>query len=302
MSRLLLVVFTLTWVSACGARLAPPSEAIRTVADAERAGVHLHDAATDSPTSFSSALEAFLEAGIVYVGEYHGTPEHPGLAAHLAQAAHASGRTVLIGVEMLPWTVQEAATAFSRGEIDERTFLERAGWEQNWGHDWEAYAPLFRLARQPGVELVALNAPRELTRTLFRHGMDALSEEARQLLPPVLDTSDGAHRRAVIGALEAHAGAHGGADPEIAERFYLAQVVWDETMAHRLHEAWQNAPEGRVAVVLAGGMHVRNGWGIPNRMERESGIRGLRILCRNAEDSELEGADPEMADLHCAPR
>lgn len=290
-------------LSACSARLTPPSEALLIIGQSDERGVTIYNSSDSRVVSLNTLAAAWMESGIVYIGEAHGTAEHPELAAQLVRLALASGRPVQIGLEMLPWDLQDAATAYAQGELNEEEFLEAVSWETTWGYDWEAYAPLVRLAQEPGVELIALNAPRGLTRDIFRNGLESLSDEQRALMPPILDLTNSAHRRAVVGALYNHAGAdESERDPDLEERFYSAQVTWDETMAHQLSEAWANGPEQRLAIMLGGWMHVYAGWGVPDRVERETGVRGVRVICLQQSTPAPDTIDPDASDYYCIPR
>lgn len=86
--------------------------------------------------------------------------------------------------------------------------------------------------------------------------------------------------------------------------FFHAQLVWDETMAHRLSQAIKRSPDARFAVI-AGAMHVQYGWGIPDRVARvHPDLRTLRIVCRtlplDVEPAMLRRQlDPAAADLFC---
>jgi hypothetical protein len=66
------------------------------------------------------------------------------------------------------------------------------------------------------------------------------------------------------------AGMFGGhqAGPGVEEGFLRVQMLWDETMAQTAAEYLQGAGRGKRLLVLAGGNHVRYGFGIPRRLFR----------------------------------
>ena len=72
--------------------------------------------------------------------------------------------------------------------------LERTEWATRWGFGWEMYAPMLRLCRERGIPVIALNAEKEITRTVSREGLDALTPEQRASLPPLDATDAGAPR------------------------------------------------------------------------------------------------------------
>jgi uncharacterized iron-regulated protein len=83
-------------------------------------------------------------------------------------------------------------------------------------------------------------------------------------------------------------------DDAMLERFYTAQVVWDETMAEAVAETLTAPGAPRRIVVLAGDMHVREGLGIPDRAARR-GATPYRIVLPVAADEDLR-AEPRAAD------
>jgi uncharacterized iron-regulated protein len=82
--------------------------------------------------------------------------------------------------------------------------------------------------------------------------------------------------------------AHPGVDAENLERFYAAQVVWDETMAESASR-WlaAHAPVRRLLVV-AGQAHCQRS-AIPNRLERR-GVRHVAAIWLGT-----ERPDPHVA-------
>ena len=222
--------------------------------------------------SFESMIDDLLEARVVYVGEAHDREAHHQLQAAIVRALFERDPSLAIGLEMVQRPFQEPLSAYVEGRIDEEELLVRVEWRQRWGFDFAMYRPLLEHAREHGIRVVALNAPKELTRAIARGGLDSLDEEMRAGLVE-LDTADARHREMVREALSGH----GGMDEARLERFYLAQVVWDETMADSVARTLA-APGGpRRMVVLAGQMHVREGAGIPRRAARR-GAEPYRIV------------------------
>jgi uncharacterized iron-regulated protein len=274
-------------VAALGALLAacaPPMATTPSTPETPLEGVRFPDgAALDA-----EGLEALLrEVDVVYVGE-----RHDAAVDHEVQARVVSmlGPDV-VGMEMFQQPFQAALDAYGRGEIDEPAMLERTEWAARWGMPFDAYRPVVEAARAAGARVVALNAPREWTRTIARQGLEALAPEVRAALPE-LDTTSAEHRAMVMEALSGH-GAHGGGEmsPETLERFYLAQLLWDEAMGARLAEALAERP-GLRAVVIAGRMHVQRGLGIPRTASRRGVARFRIVLPLTAEEIEAERAAP----------
>src|SRR4051812_27140982 len=165
-------------VAACGGAHRParaPGDA-RSVAAAA-----LPFAIIDARTGRAVATPAFWErlgqARAVCVGETHPDPHH-----HWAQltivdqlSSRGRGRRMALGLEMVQRPFQGVLDDYAARAIDAPTLLSRTGWRDRWGYDFALYQPIIDLARDRGLALVALNAPRELVKRVARVGLAALS-------------------------------------------------------------------------------------------------------------------------------
>jgi uncharacterized iron-regulated protein len=205
-------------------------------------------------------------ARVVLVGEEHANP-----AFHAVQeevlwrvAKLVSGR-VAMGVEWLPRSTRPALEGFLGASPPASLDALRAAvrWDELWGHDFQAYRPLLGAARRLGVAIVPLNAEPGLARLVAKGGVERVPPERRAELPPLTSGSE-AHRAWFAARMEAAEKQHPGhaVTGEALERYYLAQLVWDETMAAALREA----AASQVVVAFAGLGHVERGLGIPARL------------------------------------
>lgn len=223
--------------------------------------------------------EAILGVRHLYVAEEHADPAHHAVQLEVVRFLAGRGVPIAIGVEWLPADRQDAVDRFTSGEIGETAFLREVDWAHTWGHDYGQYRPIFDLARERAIPVLALNAAPGLAREVARHGPEGLSPEHRAKLPP-LDSANPEHRAFFDEMMSRAAGAHGG-DPHGGgahggldmDRLYLAQLVWDETMSKNAAE-WLGSEvgRGRTLVVLAGRGHVLRGLGVPARVARATGL------------------------------
>jgi uncharacterized iron-regulated protein len=232
--------------------------------------------------SLEALADTLAATRIVYIGEEHDSVEAHEAQRAIVEASIARDPQIAIGLEMVQHPFQPALDAYIEGTIDEAELLRRVEWEDRWGFDFAMYRPIFELARAHRVPLVALNARAEITRTVGRQGRDALSPEQAAEVPE-LDLTDAAHRAMIEEALSGHPNL----TPELLERFYTAQVIWDETMADRA--ARFVAEHDRRMIVLAGVMHVYAGLGIPERAARRGATPYAIVLpIRAAERADTE--------------
>ena len=241
-------------------------------------------------------LLADLERGrVVYIGEEHDQAADHAVEYRIVRALYARHPSVAVGMEMFQYPYQPVLDDWTAGRLDETNLRRRTEWDARWGFDFAFYRPILEWTRSQGVPVIALNAPTEVTRTVASEGLEGLSEAQRSRLPP-LDLEVEAHRDLVMGSLGDHH--HAGEDQEALERFYTAQVVWDETMAERVAEVVERADAPSRMVVFAGAMHVRGGHGVPSRAARR-GAAPYRIVLIAHDEDELDALmaeEPPPAD------
>ena len=217
--------------------------------------------------SIVSAAQMFALAGdarIVYFGETHDNPASHRLELQLLQALDElhPGRQAL-GMEMFARTQQPVLDRWVAGELSEKDFLKESNWFENWGTDFAFYRDLLNLARERRIPIVALNVEKELARAIRGKSSDQLSADEQARLPQ-LDLSDPYQRGLVAAIFGDHS--HQGMQ---LDGFIRVQTLWDETMAESAVRYLESpSGQGMHLLVIAGGNHVRYGFGIPRRVFR----------------------------------
>jgi uncharacterized iron-regulated protein len=221
------------------------------------------------------ALDDKLRAArVVYVGEEHPNPHHHAAEVEVLERTYAAEPSLGLGLEMLPRTMQDSLDGYLGGAIDEAAFLKAVDWDETWGYDWGFYRPLLEFCRLHHLPAFALNAPRGLAHAVAKGGIDSLSDEQKRALPE-LKPGPERHRELVREAFAQHP--HGKFDEAKFERFYLAQLVWDETMAERVAAALKAPGAPARLVVVAGEGHTHS-FAIPDRAARRGAAPYLTIL------------------------
>ncbi|MEB3338770.1 MAG: ChaN family lipoprotein [Leptolyngbyaceae bacterium] len=212
-------------------------------------------------------LTGLKQAKVVYLGETHDSPEDHQAQLAIIQALHQQNPQVAIAMEMFQRPYQEVVNRYLAGELTEAELQAQSQYKQRWGYDWEYYAPILRFAKANQLPVIALNTPTEVIRKVSREGLNSLTPTERQFIPPFSEIrTDNAEYRQMIRDIydQAH---HGHGSSRGFEKFFLAQVLWDETMAEGVVQFLQAQPDYQV-VVLAGQGHVVYGYGIPSRVAR----------------------------------
>jgi len=219
---------------------------------------------TGTYLSRSQFFDLTGETRIVYLGETHDNPSAHRLQAEVIEylAKRYPGQ-LAIGMEMFTPTQQPALDDWVAGKLGEKEFLKQSRWYKIWHMNFAYYRPVLTLARDLHIPVIALNASKALVHAVGRNSIKSLPEAQRQQLPE-LDLKDPYQAALVKTIYGGHSA--GGA---MLEGFERVQTLWDETMASNIVKYLQSTSgSDRHMVVIAGGNHVRNGFGIPRRVFR----------------------------------
>ncbi|CBN76581.1 protein of unknown function DUF399 [Ectocarpus siliculosus] len=215
---------------------------------------------------------------VVCTGEMHTHPLHHRMQFEVIKAVasvtKAKTEPLAIGLEMFYRQQQDALDRYVFNHGDLAALKLDTKWDETWGFDFNQYAKIFHYARENGIRLVGLNAPQSLLHLINKVGIAGLPQRLREVLPE-MDLSNMAHRKRFEDAINGFQ--HGaGIDAAAMNRMYEAQTLWDEYMAESASRYLQRAG-GRI-VLLAGNGHVQARDGIPDRVERRTGLKPFTIV------------------------
>ncbi len=212
-------------------------------------------------------LQQLAIADVVYLGETHDSADDHRAQLEIIQSLHRSRPNLAIAMEMFQRPYQFALDRYLAGTITEAQLKEISQYETRWGFEWEYYAPILRFAKENQLRVIALNTPTEVTRKVSRGGLESLTVADRRFIPPISEIRaepEAYRERMRVIYQEIH---QGKGNSDRFNRFFLAQILWDETMAERITQFLQANPQTQV-VVLAGQGHIVYGDGIPSRVTR----------------------------------
>jgi uncharacterized iron-regulated protein len=217
--------------------------------------------------SESALWDRLASSSAVCFGEFHDVPAHHYAETRaldeLAARAASTGHTFAVGFEMIQRPYQAPLSAFVAGELGEDEFLAQTEYFTRWGYDVALYRPLFEGAREHQLPALALNMRAEITRKIGRTGLQSLDAAELAELPE-LNLADEEHRAYIFGlfgVLPEHAAELG------LEDIYVAQTVWDETMADTSARWLAETGESARLLDIAGGAHCHRS-AIPRRITR----------------------------------
>lgn len=233
----------------------------------------LVDASIGKPVDMEAFQAALRTKTVVYVGERHDRPGDHGAQYTVLRWLYRDEPSLAIGMEMFQVPFQEPLDRWSAGEIDETVLRRDTEYDERWGYDFSLYRPILEFARSRNLRVVALNAPRELAHAVAMSGIEGLDPELAASVPE-LDLDDSEHRALFDEAFDV--GDHGGAD--LVDRYYEAQVLWDETMGSRVAETLERPDGPAKLIVFAGRVHVERGLGIPDRAAKRGAVPYIVVL------------------------
>ena len=261
--------------ASAGSRGASAAPSPSSMAATAMPDVRIVSPATRSDVTMPQMLARLSRADVVFFGEQHDDPQTHRAEAATLDAIGRLGRPVVLSLEMFERDVQPVLNDYLAGRISEADFMARS---RPWPRYATDYRPLVEMARAHHWPVIAADVPRPLASAVGRKGLAALdtltpSERlmaARENVCPV----DDYHAR-FMDAMRAHGdGSSGAAEPgdslptAMAERFYLAQCVKDETMAESIVKAKNAAPSDAIVVHFNGAFHSDYAQGTVERVKR----------------------------------
>ncbi|HYO13683.1 MAG TPA: ChaN family lipoprotein [Thermoanaerobaculia bacterium] len=238
---------------------------------------------------------------LLLVGESHTDMDFHRAQLRVIEELARSGRKVLIGLEMYPYTAQEHLNRWVEGRRSEEAFLRTSRWYEHWGYHWDYYRDIFLFARDHKIPMFALNAPREVVNRVRQKGFEGLTPEEAAHIPRDIETGSAEHRTLFKSFFETDDPIHAGMTDEQWDSMVAAQATWDATMAHNAVKALrEHGGKDGVMVVLVGSGHVAYGLGIQRQAARWLDGRIASIIPINVKDGDgdpVETAQASYADF-----
>lgn len=244
----------------------------------------------------SQMVQQLAKSDVIFFGEQHDDPETHRAEAEVLEAIGRLGRPVVLSLEMFERDVQPVVDDYVAGRIDEKDFLART---RPWDRYATDYRRLIELAKAKHWRVVAANVPRPLASAIGRKGLAALdtlsSKDRENAARENVCPGDDYHARFMESMQSHSAGAPAQAGDSLptamAERFYLAQCVKDETMAESIVTALRAAPRDAILVHYDGAFHSDYGQGTVARVKRREPTWRIGII------TAIPVADPATAPI-----
>jgi uncharacterized iron-regulated protein len=216
-------------------------------------------------------IKQLKAANVVYLGETHDRESDRQQQLAIIQTLFKHNSKLAIGMEMFQRPAQPILDRYLAGKITAAELRQQTEFDKRWGYKWESYAPILEFAKANRLQLIALNTPTEITRKATKQGLESLTKAELEYIPPLeeIDRSNAKYQQMILGSYQQHAGIISIASKSF-DRFYTAQLLWDETMAERTVNFVNQNPNHQM-IVIAGSSHIIYGYGIPDRVQRRLG-------------------------------
>lgn len=226
------------------------------------------DSATGEMFSAGGLAARLRDTRLLLIGELHTSAEFHRVQLRVIRALHESGRKVMIGLEMFPYTEQKSLDHWRQGLLTEAGFVELARWYEFWGYHWNYYRDIFLYARDNRIPMYGVNTPRAVVTAVRQKGIDKLSNADKQHVPPKIDVDGEDHLLFFKSSFDDDSSMHGNMSESMLKSMQAAQAAWDASMGYNSVKVLNAAPPDSILVVLVGSGHVAYGVGIARQAKQ----------------------------------
>ncbi len=94
---------------------------------------------TGKRVTYEAMIKDLADVRIVYVGENHRDINHHQIQLQIIQSLFNQSPNLVVGMEMFDRAYQPVLDQWTKGELDEKTFLKQVHWYANWKYDYKFY-------------------------------------------------------------------------------------------------------------------------------------------------------------------
>ncbi len=224
-------------------------------------------------------IKRLAKKPVVMLGETHDRADHHRWQLQVIGALFGRNQNMVLGFEAFPRSVQPVLDRWTRGGLDEKTFLKQSRWREVWNFDADLYMPIFNFARLNRIPMIALNVERTLIDEVGENGWAAIPASKRQGIGDPAAAED-AYFESLYQTYKSHpvvkGKTRGGKNSPAFRRFVDAQLTWDRAMAEKLADVRRGGGEALVVGIIGRG-HLEYGYGVPRQL-KNLGVKGSAVL------------------------
>lgn len=237
---------------------------------------------TPKQIGLKEIIEEIEDKKLIFIGESHTNFAHHINQLNIIKALHKKGKKVAIGMEMFQRKFQNVLDDYIKGEIDEKTFLQKSEYFTRWKFNYNLYKPILDYAKENKIPVIALNLDRKIIKKVTKNGFYALSDKEKELLPKSIDFTNQTYKDTLKAFFNSNVhlnAAHKKGVKNVNTDFvYQSQIIWDETMAESISLYLEKNQDVDSFITLAGAGHLEGYHGIPDRVFKRVKLPFVVIL------------------------
>lgn len=245
--------------------------------------------------TLDSVFKDLKPGSVVILGEKHYNNSVKKQHIEVLNYLRSLGLKTSVGMEFFSFTQQSEINDFRNQKMNEKEFLDKTLWG-NLSFDFYREQFLFPDQNQ-GESLIGLNSPKFLTRKVSKQGIDKLTDDDKKLLPPNFSLGRESYKKRFLKVMPHNL------SPEVADRYFQAQSLWDDTMAWVASE-FIKKNQDHVLVIIVGEFHLQYGGGLIDRLKARGiqSILGISQLDSNDYESQTDLIKDVQASEEFGPR
>lgn len=225
------------------------------------ANAQLIDGRTSQSVAPDQVIQNVEPGSILILGESHGLKNHQDQHVLLLNSLKNRGLAVSVGLEFINYPDQPFLDQYTGGQLAEADFLNIIGWQ---GFDFQFYKQQLLFPQQAGGFSIGLNIPRAITSKVVKVGLEGLTENEKNLLPPAFHVGRDSYKKRFMDIIHVPPG-------PVADRYFIAQSIWDDTMAYQATQFIHAHPQ-QVLVIIVGEFHAQYGGGLADRIRSRDSL------------------------------
>jgi hypothetical protein len=128
----------------------------------------------------AEVMDAAGEKNLIWIGDYHALASSQLYAAAFIKTLAVRNANIAVAVEPVFSRSQKTLDDWHTGRIDEKQFLDRIRYDEEWGCEWSGYKAIFDAARNVGAPVYGVDChPRYDMRSIGRRDQGAARSIAR---------------------------------------------------------------------------------------------------------------------------
>lgn len=251
---------------------------------------------TGTQLSQSQLFDLLAHRRVVFVGEGHDNIyDHRVELEVIKNLFQRFPERLAVGLEMLSHHNQEKVDLWLKDELSEEDFLRF--FAADWGvAEFVYYREIFAYLKANKIPVRALNVSRQEKMKVMRGMMPSGKDDAVVQKNPVSDIADPFQEKALQAMFKGHVAGHGDVG-----MFLKVHKLWEDTMARNI-TAYLESPagSGKLLVVIAGGFHIAQGFGLPRRVFQQLKADYCTLLTHTPEamvENERRTMEVDFPDL-----